>query len=476
METTELTPRTEPTSITAQAARHPLTWIILGGVLVRVILWVAWLDWSPIVNDDARDYQGLAARLLTSGAYSSESGVLISLRPPLYPMLVAATYQFVGMNNDHAVQVVQSVIGLLTALLVYRIGSLTYSQRVGLWAAGLTCFYPSLLAYANLMLSETLFTFLSVAFAALLCEALHRHSLLILIGAGLVMGLAALTRSIMLPFLPICMLIVAFGWLGGITKRVTAAALLAAAFAVIITPWTIRNTRVQETFTVIDVMGGRNLMMGNYEHTPMERSWATISDVAPEHQWHRLLHHKYPSDSPRTQGQIDKLAMRYAIDFILANPWLTLKRDAVKFFNFWQLERELIAAAGSGHFGDTSPMTKLALAAIVCGSYAFVLLAAIYGVCCVPPSDWRYHWFLIASILFPCLIHTLVFGHARYHLPVIPLLTVYAAAAIVNIQAIWQSRWSKRFALASLLVLLVIFGWVRELVVVDFESIRELIG
>ena len=60
-------------------------------------------------------------------------------------------------------------------------------------------------------------------------------------------------------------------------------------FILTLSPWIYRNTTLQKTFTVVDVMGGRNAMMGNYEHTPLERNWDTIGIVKGEKVWHRPL-------------------------------------------------------------------------------------------------------------------------------------------------------------------------------------------
>jgi hypothetical protein len=223
-------------------------------------------------------------------------------------------------------------------------------------------------------------------------------------------------------------------------------------------------------------MGGRNAMMGNYEFTPMERSWATISDVPEEHQWYRVLQKERESTVRLTQGQIDKLALRHAISFVTSHPWLTLKRDIVKFFNFWQLERVFVAAASGGYFGELSLAIKVLLTCILCGSYAAVLFLGIYGACCYTPEVKTYHWFFVASILFPCVIHTLIFAHSRYHLPIIPILAIYSAAAIVHRREIWNRRSSLRFRAASALCLLSALGWLRELVFVDSTSVKHLIG
>jgi 4-amino-4-deoxy-L-arabinose transferase-like glycosyltransferase len=330
-----------------------------------------------------------------------------------------------------------------------------------------------MLGYANLLLTETLFTFFVVLSTWLACEAIRGRSIAILLLAGIAMGCGALTRSILLLFMPFLFLFLLVSWRGSWPKRVAAAVVPLVAFATVVTPWAVRNTRVQETLTIIDVMGGRNAMMGNYEYTPLERSWATISNVSEEHQWYRvLLRDRPPHATSNTQGRLDKLALRYAIRFVLDHPWLTLKRDIVKFFNFWQLEREFVAAAKAGYFGDISIAARLALATLMCGSYAVVMFLAIFGACCIPPSDRRLHWFLIASILFPCAIHTLIFAHSRYHLPVIPLLAVYAAAAGVYSDEVWRCMGTWRFRLAAILCGVLVLGWVRELVFADLSLLQ----
>jgi 4-amino-4-deoxy-L-arabinose transferase-like glycosyltransferase len=450
---------------------HPLIWILLVGAAARLVLWYAWAGWSPLINDDARDYQRLAIGLATTGRYADANGKPISLRPPLYPAMLAGIYLGCGLENDAAVRAVQAGIGLLTTVFVYRLGRIVYDRRVALWAAVMCCFYPSLLGYSNLLLSETLFTFMVAAFVLSACKAIHQQRNLALVAAGIVMGLAALTRSIMLLFTPIFALFVLLSWRGSWRRRILAAALPIAMFAAVIAPWAVRNTRLQQTLTFIDVMGGRNAMMGNYEFTPLERSWATITDVTGERSWHNVLVRENGSEYVRaSQGQRDKIALRHAIRFVTTHPWLTIERSFVKFFNFWQLDRLLVAASQEGYFGDISVAAKLALAAVICGSYAALLFAAIFGICCVSPGDRRIHWFLIASILFPCAVHTLIFAHSRYHLPIVPLLTLYAAAAIVNWPRVYQRRNSASFLIAAALCVVVALGWVREFVFVDYAS------
>jgi 4-amino-4-deoxy-L-arabinose transferase-like glycosyltransferase len=457
----------------ARRSTRPLLLILLVGVVLRAGLWYCWSDWSPLINSDAQDYQRLAVRLVTTGKYADERGIPISLRPPLYPVVLAAIYSCFGLKNNDAVRVAQAGFGLLAVVLVYQIGIIAYSRQVALWAAGIFSCYPSLLVYANLLLSETLFTLFVVAFTWLVLEAIKRQRISLVIAAGVVMGLAALTRSIMLLFLPFLATFLLVCWQGGLSRRFMVAAVATLAFLVTIAPWAVRNTRIQKTFTLIDVMGGRNAMMGNYEYTPLERSWATFADVQGEQAWDRVLYSKHRFETPITQGRLDKLALRYAIEFILAHPWLTVKRDLVKFFNFWQLEREVMAAARSGYFVNMPAGWQLPLGIVICASYAIVLIAAVFGSCCARPLDSHLHWFLLISILFPCAVHTLIFAHSRYHLPIVPLLIVYAAAAIVYRREIWLHRRKWQFKLAVIISVIIAFGWLRELIFVDMQAVQH---
>jgi hypothetical protein len=250
-------------------------------------------------------------------------------------------------------------------------------------------------------------------------------------------------------------------------RRLAAAGVLLVGFAATVAPWAMRNMELQRTFVGIDTMGGRNLMMGNYQYTPLYRSWDAIS-LTGEKEWIHVLRQKYDLRGT-TQGQLDKLAMREGVAFIEAHPGLTLQRGLVKFFDFWGLERELVAGAAMGYFGSVPKPAVYALALLVCGSYALVIVLAVFGLLLRPLEDRRVHWFFLLVILFICAVHTLVFGHSRYHLPLIPLLVIFAARALLDLPGIWRERGRPAFALAAVLCLALVGGWTWAAVAGDWE-------
>ena len=449
--------------------------ILAVGAGLRLGLWTYFAGQTLHIEDE-QDYNQLACNLVQHGEFAFEPGVPTSLRPPLYPVVVAGVYRLFGLENYQTVRLVQAILSLVNVVLLYRLGSAVLSRKAGLWLAGLYAFYPSLLGYNNLLLTEVLFTFLLCAFCDGLIRALQHDSLPYLVLAAVLLGLAALTRSVVWLFPPVLAGFLLLAFRGSWRRRLLASATFVVVFAVVLAPWAYRNTRLQKTFIAIDVMGGRNFMMGNYRYTPLYRSWATIG-LQGDKSWIHEVVQTYPNEQPqpRTQGQIDKLAMRQAVKFIAANPGLTFQRDVVKFFDFWGLERELIAGGDGGYFGSLSGPVLVGLAVLLCGSYVLALFAGLFGMVLAPPADRRVHLFLLLVVAFICALHTLAFGHSRYHLPLMPLVLVYTANAVIHRKEIWQQRRRWPFWLACGFCAVFAAGWLWTMVVADPDRILHLL-
>jgi len=452
----------------AASTGKPLATILVVGALVRIVL-VATLGDAPPTIEDARDYNRLATALVETGSYVDASGRPTSLRPPLYPLVVSGIYGAVGVENFQAVSAVQAALSLVTVALVYRLGAALYSPQIGLWAAGATCFYPTLLAYNQFLLSEVLFTFFVTAGALASVRVLQAGQLQYAVLLGLCLGLGALTRSVLwLLAPPLCLGVMCFAR-APLGRRLLAGGAALVVFAAVIAPWAWRNTALQRTVTLVDVMGGRNVMMGNYQYTPLDRSWATIETEQGDRAWHRVLAAETPGYGELTQGQIDKAAMRYGVKYFLTHPTQSLARSTVKGFNFWQLEREIVAGLRQGLFGDVPLAVTLLAAAVTCGSYVVTIFAAIFGIAVVPPPSRREHLVLLFWIAAPWAVHAVAFAHSRYHLPLIPILTVYAAAAFCMYATVAQRRRTWRFAAACLACVALTLSWVREFIVLDMK-------
>jgi 4-amino-4-deoxy-L-arabinose transferase-like glycosyltransferase len=454
----------EDLSATRREFPRPLLAVFAVALVVRLGLAV-WFHGEPLQIHDERDYDALAVNLVRHGQFAFEPGVPTSLRPPLYPAFLAMIYKISGEQNHTAVRLVQVALSLATVWLVFLLARRVYDGRTALWAAGLFALYPSLLVATQFVLTETLFTLLLCLALLLLAHYLDSGGWRRLAALGVVLGLSALTRSVLWLFPPFLFLFLL--WAGRSPRwpgRLGEAGIAIAAMCLTIAPWTARNTALQKTFTAVDVMGGRNFMMGNYEHTPFDRPWDAISMEGDE-AWHSVLRKRYPQKQGLTQGQLDKLAMRYGIAYVLAHPLETAQRDLAKFFHFWQLEREIPAGLSRGYWGDLPKPAVIAISLVIICVYAATMLAGVAGLFLAPCRDRRMHVFLILLAGFVCAVHTAVFGHSRYHLPLMPIVMIFAAAAWSGRGTLLANWRTWPFAAACAVCFVLLAAWGRELVI-----------
>jgi len=430
---------------------------------------------SPLKIWDERDYDTLATNLFYYGEFSFDKGEPASLRPPLFPFFLCTVYQFFGLGAYQAARAFQVVLSLVTIFLVYDLGTRVYDRKTAVVAAGFYAFYPSLLVDNYLILTETLFTFFLIAGVWSLIRGFQEESFWWVPASGVLFGLGALTRSVLWVFIPVLSVYVFLCWKGTWKPRLIASGAVFLAAALTIAPWSIRNTMLEKTFLAIDSMGGRNLMMGNYEYTPLHRSWDAIS-ITGEKSWDAVLAKAEPESLKSTQGQKDKMAMRYAIKFALTHPFLTMRRDTVKFFDFWGLEREQIAGAARGWFGPIPKPAIVVLGAMLVGAYVFGLFLGIFGGILSPPSDRRAFGLMLLVIGFICTMHSLSFGHSRYHLPLMPLILTFGAAAVVKMRS-FESLLSRRsFWYAAGVCGVFTLAWAWDLLAVEGDRVTQVFG
>jgi hypothetical protein len=194
--------------------------------------------------------------------------------------------------------------------------------------------------------------------------------------------------------------------------------------------------------------------------------WDAVS-LEGEQNWYSVLAASHRPEELETQGQIDHIAGSYGLAYVSSHPVQTLQRDVVKLFDLWGLERELIGGVDLGYFGSISRPGLLLLTAIIFGSYVAAMLLGIFGAIMAPPADRRARWFLFLLIGFICVIHVVTYGHSRYHLPLVPIVLVFAANALVQRRRLWEQRGTRSWWLASAVCGVLICGWSAQLLIID---------
>lgn len=451
---------------------RPLLLVLLAALTLRLSVLAMTTELTPRIVDE-QHYHTLATSLVEGRGFASASGPT-SLRPPLYSAFVASIWTLGGTRDLQAVRAVQGVLGLATAWLAFAIGRRLWNEQAGLVAAAVVAFYPALVLANSLLLTETLFTFLLTGFLAATVVLVQQPSPRWALAAGLFLGLAALTRSVVWP-LPLVLAPLLLWMLPAPPpRRLALVALLVAGYASVVGPWAVRNTRLQGVTTIVDTMGGMNLRMGNYEHTPHDRIWDAVS-VSGERSWIVGIPPHPPGGGEWTEGTKERWARDRAVSFMLEHPGLTLRRAAIKTADFWALDRDFMAGIQQGLFHPPRWAGLLASAGMLAAFPAVVALA-ILGASLAPPVEWRAHVVLLLVVLFVTALHAVVFGHPRYRVPLTPILALYAGAAVST--AAWRrlgQGW-RAAAVPAGVMLTLLAVWTTQFVVRDLDHVRRLLG
>ncbi len=178
---------------------------------------------------------------------------------PLYPYVLGALYRLFG-RDLLAVRLVQVVMSVGSCALVARLGTMLGGPGVGLGAALWLALYKPEIMFTAEIEKTTLSVLLTAAALVLFLERSRASRF----GAGIVLGLAVLTRANLLLFAPLGALVL---WgestTAGRRKSLVAPALFLAGFALALAPVAWRNHRVSGAWVPTTTQGGQNFYIGN---------------------------------------------------------------------------------------------------------------------------------------------------------------------------------------------------------------------
>jgi len=407
-----------------------LTLVVVVGVALR-LAWALYAARPPVGLHDPTFYTIFGDSLAAGDGYRLPDGQPTAYYPVGYPAALGALFWLA----DHT-PLPADRIGLAVALnlvasaaslvLIHAIGSRLFDRRVGLLAAAGIALMPNLVFHAALALTETLFNTIALA-AVLLIVATdwRRRPVLVLLGFGLLVGVAALVRPPSLLFLPVLALAGwrAGGW--GWREALRSLAVPTVAAVAVILPWSLRNLDVMEAPILLSSNVGDNLCIGNHEgangafRMPPSCLDGYENLVRPEYEVAR-----------DTDGRAK------ALEFIREHPAEQLRLVPLRAYHTFKEDTDGLAAAesyGDDPFIGTGLRSALELAAnvtffatLVLGvGAAFVLRGRRSGV--RDPG----RTFVVLAAVSLAATPLAFFGDVRFHVPVVPFLVLGAAALVV---------------------------------------------
>lgn len=214
---------------------------------------------------DSLIYQSIAVNLLQEHCFCSLSYLPTIDRAPLWPAVIAAIYSVVGIH-DHVIRIFLCFVGSGTCLLVYYFAKDLFGTRIGLIAGLIAALYPFLFIYDGWLYSESLYTFLLLAFCYALFRLQRTPRWQWMVASGILLGLASLERPNGVATLALFFAwIVVMMWTKIIPRRkaIQSAIIVTLIFLAFVTPWIIRNYVVAHTFVFVATGDGK-VLVGAY--------------------------------------------------------------------------------------------------------------------------------------------------------------------------------------------------------------------
>lgn len=343
----------------------------------------------------------MALRRIPAAGFSPFANYPI-FHPPLYPYFLAAIHAVFGSLT--AIKVAQAILGSLLIPAVHRIAARLFGVRSAVVAAAVAAFYPELVWYAAHFWCETLFLVLFWWAVERVLAAGATGSRGVAVAAGVLFGLAILTRETLLYVMPVAALWLAFS---GPARRPRLGLAVFVTTLAVVAPWTVRNRIQFGAFIPVSTGGGLNLYQGNAEISRGEvyDEYYANDGKVEQYQWARAaglraiwkrqpmwIFEKIRDEGPRL-AEIDSLALIHIRRGAYGAPGCGAYRGAAAIV---LLPWILVAAAATLAFSRLRPSREVVLLLGILGAYL--------------------------------LLHIATHGFSRYRLPVLPAFFLLAAS------------------------------------------------
>ena len=430
---------------------NSLVLMVLVGLALRLalIVWLRYYDFPSAYSllapphfhfEFGYETGAVAYSLATGHGFSSPFGG--STGPtawlaPLYPAMCALVFKGFGcftFASGVVILLINSAFSALTCIPICRIGELTVGRKVGYWSGWIWATGVIFMRWPTTWVWE-------MSASALLISVLFLQSLQLgkqasgkrWAGFGLLWGIAALTNPALLAFLPAAGLYPTFKLWRRHERWFSHAAVSAVVFAVVISPWLIRNRVVLGTWVFIRDNAPFELSLGNY-HGSNGTGW--FGKHPTQNKWEYANY--------KRMGELAYVASKkhLVITFVKQYPREFAGLCATRVEAFWtgtalDYEHPLIEPWRPWVYW---PLSALMLAGLI--------VAVAWRV----DGGWLYFWLLL---LYP-ITYYLMFAQPRYRHAIEPemllLGTYFAYSALQELRKRFPVKQQSRVELQPALV------------------------
>ncbi len=325
--------------------------------------------------------------------------------PPLYPFLIAGVFKLFGVYSKTSaifLLSINSIFSAMTCIPIFLIAKRCFDQKIARWTSWLWALLPPVMFWSTRWIWETSLAALLLAVIFwLTLVAEERNGIRPWIQFGFLWGVAALTNTSLLAFLPASGLWICYHRFRRGKHFLAGAIASAAVFAICVAPWIARDYQTFGKFIFIRSNFGAELRLGN--------------GPGADGTWMVYLHptqNVYQLRLYRQMGEIAYVAerKREAIAFI---------REDYRRFAMLSVKRFIYYWAGLPRLAKNPALAPFKNSIFLASS-----LLGFWGLGRALRKRRTGAWLFFWLILCYPLVYYFVFPHPRYRHPIEPELGI----------------------------------------------------
>ena len=357
-------------------------------------------------NDDVK-YIRSAWTLLEKGifTYHDVNTPTVYIMPGHTFVLAAFSALFGKHGGITAFRLFQVILQALALVLVFLIGRTAFNSRVGLAAAFLNALYLPEMFASGLLLTEIEFKFFFILFVYITFFAIRRKKKIYYISGGIIWGIACLFR----PTIVLYPAVVFFAWLiykYKLREFIKYTLITSAVFAVVLSPWWVRNFVVFDRFIPLTLSSGNPFLQGTYMNYDQTIDY---TEYTPDNDAIKTNEIEMKTGIYRFKTYIKKYPLKYIYWYTIGKTWHLWKHPF-----YWKTILGI----------PLEPVKYY---------HNFILLMCFLGAIQAIAKRNKEALLIILVILYYNLIHLPFFTFSRYSYPVMPFIIVLAAYGIIRI-------------------------------------------
>ena len=427
----------------SRLARTPVILAIgLVALFLRVIyiieIWPNAVARLPMI--DAEAYRARALEIL-GGDWL---GASVYYLDPLYPFFLAALYTVIPPDSM-GILIAQAFLDSLSVMLIMLIARRVFDDRTAFIAGVIAASYKLFFYYDGLLLKAPLMIFLMVSALYLVTRAADQARVRAWFPAGLLVGLAALTRGNSLLFVPgLLIWLLGFGQ-GTRRVRLVSALVFGLGLATAILPITLRNYVVGDDVVLLNSQAGQNFYIGNF-HANDTGAYLAPPFLRPNP---KVEEADFKNEAQRISGremkpsEVSNFWLRRGLEEIASDPPHFIKhtfRKAMVFLNHYEIPDN---SSYEYYQLRVSKMLNLPFP-----SFAWILPL---GLCGMFLSRKRPLAVVLILFFFSYASGLLLFFNlSRMRLPVVPVVILFAAFFLGHLWNLVRKRELKQLVVPGL--------------------------